>query len=252
MEVHHPHHPAHKKKWSEYILEFFMLFLAVSLGFFAENLREHQVEKHREISYLKNVHEDLLLDLKNIENVMNQNTVRLHAMDTLFDSINHNSITNEDVYYYIRNLALRATFESSHVGLDQIKSAGGLRMIKNPEIISGIQEYERTLNSIEKVENVRERTLEQARFKMAAVFEPTISYEMLINQNPGQGIMRFNRPKKADEILQKNKSAVKELLNLVTFGLNSNRYINNSLAKEKIIGQQLDSAILKEYGEKFD
>jgi hypothetical protein len=248
MEVHH--HSHHPKKFKEYITEFLMLFLAVSLGFFAENLREHQVEKHREISYLKNVHEDLQLDLKNIDNVMNQNAIRLRAMDTLFQSINNNSITNADVYYYIRNLALRATFESSHVGLDQIKSAGGLRMIKNPEIISGIQEYERMLNSIEKLENVRERTLEQARFKMAAVFEPTVSYEMLIHQ--GQGVMRFNRPQKADAIMQKNQQAVKELLNLVTFGLNSNRYLNNNLEKEKINGQKLDSAILKEYGDKFD
>lgn len=248
MEVHH--HSHHPKKFKEYITEFLMLFLAVSLGFFAENLREHQVEKHREISYLKNVHEDLQLDLKNIDNVMNQNSIRLRAMDTLFQSINNNTITNADVYYYIRNLALRATFESSHVGLDQIKSAGGLRMIKNPEIISGIQEYERMLNSIEKLENVRERTLEQARFKMAAVFEPTVSYEMLIHQ--GQGVMRFNRPQKADAIMQKNQQAVKELLNLVTFGLNSNRYLNNNLEKEKINGQKLDSAILKEYGDKFD
>ena len=248
MEVHH--HSHHPKKWKEYITEFLMLFLAVSLGFFAENLREHQVEKHREISYLKNVHEDLQLDLKNIDNVISQNTVRLQAMDTLFQAINNNTISNEDVYYYIRNLALRATFESSHVGLDQIKSAGGLRMIKNPEIISGIQEYERALDALEKLENVRERTLEQARFKMAAVFEPTISYEMLVNQ--GQGTMRFNRPQKADAILEKNKSAVKELLNLVTFGLNSNRYLNNNLAKEKANGLKLDSAILKEYGENFD
>ena len=248
MEVHH--HSHHPKKWKEYITEFLMLFLAVSLGFFAENLREHQVEKHREISYLKNVHEDLQLDLKNIDNVISQNKVRLQAMDTLFQSINNNTITNEDVYYYIRNLALRATFESSHVGLDQIKSAGGLRMIKNPEIISGIQEYERALDALEKLENVRERTLEQARFKMAAVFEPTISYEMLVNQ--GQGTMRFKRPKKADAILEKNKTAVKELLNLVTFGLNSNRYLNNNREKEKINGQKLDSAILIEYGDKFD
>ncbi len=30
MEVHkHPHHVTHKKKWGEYLLEFFMLFLAV-------------------------------------------------------------------------------------------------------------------------------------------------------------------------------------------------------------------------------
>jgi hypothetical protein len=248
MEVHH--HSHHPKKWKEYITEFLMLFLAVSLGFFAENLREHQIEKHREISYLKNVHEDLQLDFKNIDNVINQNTVRLQAMDTLFQKINNNTITNEDVYYYIRNLALRATFESSHVGLDQIKSAGGLRMIKNPEIISGIQEYERALDALEKLENVRERTLEQARFKMAAVFEPTISYEMLVNQS--QGIMRFNRPPKANAILQENKQAVKELLNLVTFGLNSNRYLNNNLAKEKVNGLKLDSAILKEYGKEFD
>jgi hypothetical protein len=248
MEVHH--HSHHPKKWKEYITEFLMLFLAVSLGFFAENLREHQVEKHREISYLKNVHEDLQLDIKNIDNVMSQNKVRLQAMDTLFQAINNKTITNEDVYYYIRNLALRATFESSHVGLDQIKSAGGLRMIKNPEIISGIQEYERALDALEKLENVRERTLEQARFKMAAVFEPTVSYEMLIHQ--GQGIMRFNRPQKADAILEKNKPAVKELLNLVTFGLNSNRYLNNNLEKEKSNGQKLDSAILKEYGKDFE
>jgi hypothetical protein len=245
MEVHH--HSHHPKKWKEYITEFIMLFLAVSLGFMAENIREHQIEKHREIAYLKNVHEDLKLDLINIDNVLNSNTIRLQAMDTLFTIINNNTITNEDVYYYIRNLVLRATFESSHVGLDQIKSAGGLRMVKNPEIISGIQEYERALDALDKLENVRERTLEQARFKMAVVFEPSISYEMLVGQ--GQGIMRFNRPNKADAILQNNKQAVKELLNLVTFGLNSNKYLNTNLEKLKKIGQKLDSAIVKEYGD---
>jgi hypothetical protein len=250
MEVHHPHHPTHKKKWSEYIIEFVMLFAAVSLGFLAENIREHQVEKHREISYLKNVHEDLELDIKNIKSVINQNTVRLKAMDTLFLYITNKTITDKDVYYYIRNLALRATFESSHVGLDQIKSAGGLRMIKNSEIISGIQEYERMLNANEKLESVRERTLEQARFKMAVVFDPVISYEMLSNQ--GDGIMRFNRPKNADPIFKNNKEAIKELLNLVTFGLNTNRYLNNRLNELKNVGIKLNEAIVKEYGDKFE
>jgi hypothetical protein len=36
-----------------------MLFVAVTLGFYAENLRDLQSEKNREISYLKNIHEDL-------------------------------------------------------------------------------------------------------------------------------------------------------------------------------------------------
>ena len=43
MEVHkHPHHITHKKKWGEYLLEFLMLFLAVFLGFVAENIREEK------------------------------------------------------------------------------------------------------------------------------------------------------------------------------------------------------------------
>ncbi|MEJ7675975.1 MAG: hypothetical protein WKF59_25570 [Chitinophagaceae bacterium] len=63
MEVHkHPHHITHKKKWTEYLLEFFMLFLAVFLGFVAENIREISVERHREKEYIKSFAEDLDAD----------------------------------------------------------------------------------------------------------------------------------------------------------------------------------------------
>jgi hypothetical protein len=247
MEVHH--HSHHPKKWKEYITEFLMLFLAVSLGFMAENIREHQIEKHREISYLKNVHEDLQLDLQNIDSVIRQNKIRLQALDSLFIGIKNKTIQNEDVYYYTRNLGLRSTFESSHVGLDQIKSAGGLRMVKSNEIVFGIQQYERMLNSTDKLEDVRERTLEQARFKMASVFDPLINYEMLMNQ--GEGTMRFKRPQKADEIITKNPVLLDELYNLITLGLNTNRYLNNRLNSLKEIGSKLDKAILYEYEDKF-
>ena len=40
MEVHHHPH-VEKKNFKEYFLEFLMIFLAVTMGFFAENLREH-------------------------------------------------------------------------------------------------------------------------------------------------------------------------------------------------------------------
>ena len=60
MEVHHPHHPTHKKKWSEYIIEFVMLFAAVTLGFFAENVREHQIIEHKTQQNLQSI----VLDLK--------------------------------------------------------------------------------------------------------------------------------------------------------------------------------------------
>jgi hypothetical protein len=50
METHHPS-PPHKKKWCYYLFDFFMLFLAISLGFYVDNLREHYVENKREKQY---------------------------------------------------------------------------------------------------------------------------------------------------------------------------------------------------------
>jgi len=44
MEVHH-HPKVEKRRFKEYFLEFLMIFLAVTMGFIAENVREHYTEK---------------------------------------------------------------------------------------------------------------------------------------------------------------------------------------------------------------
>ncbi len=85
MEVHHPHHITHKKKWGEYLLEFFMLFLAVFLGFVAENWREHSVEKRNANEYLVAYRNDL---------IRNQQTI--HTYDSTYLNLIpvYDSITN--------------------------------------------------------------------------------------------------------------------------------------------------------------
>jgi hypothetical protein len=50
MEVHH-HPKPEKKKFKEYFFEFIMIFLAVTIGFFAENVRESITDKKREKQY---------------------------------------------------------------------------------------------------------------------------------------------------------------------------------------------------------
>ena len=48
-----------RKKWTHYLWEFIMLFLAVFCGFLAENQREHYVEHQREKQYVITMLEDL-------------------------------------------------------------------------------------------------------------------------------------------------------------------------------------------------
>ena len=61
MEVHH-HPKVEKKNFKEYFLEFLMIFLAVTLGFFAENIREGFSNREKEKDYMIEFVEDLKAD----------------------------------------------------------------------------------------------------------------------------------------------------------------------------------------------
>jgi hypothetical protein len=254
MEQQHLDHFSPKKKWYVYLIDFIMLFVAVTLGFLAENVRDQQTDKNREISYLKNVHEDLLVDINRFEFVMSANNWRLLMLDSLHMEINKASPDLPSLYYYIRNLALRTTFESSHLGLDQIKASGGFRLIQNAKIIAGIQDYERMLNSTMKLEEARERTLEQAKFKIAVVFDAGTVYQMTKNQSMFKGEkmdVRFKRPAYAAPFVVGDRETFNELINFINIGLNTNLYLNNRFNKLKSIAKALDAAIMEEYGNQF-
>ena len=254
MEQQHLDHFSPKKKWYVYFIDFIMLFVAVTLGFLAENVRDQQTDKNREISYLKNVHEDLLVDINKFEYVISSNNFRLLRLDSLHMEINKVSPDLPSLYYYIRNLALRTTFESSHLGLDQIKASGGFRLIQNGKIIAGIQDYERTLNNTMKVEELRERTLEQARFKMAVVFDAGTLYQMIKNQNMGEGKstdVRFKRPAYAAPFVVGDRKTFNELINYINLGSNANISLNERFNELKSIAKALDAAIMEEYGSQF-
>src|ERR1700739_4752182 len=52
MEVHHHPQLEHKpKRWKEYLLEGFMIFIAVMMGFIAENIREN-INNHEHVKQL--------------------------------------------------------------------------------------------------------------------------------------------------------------------------------------------------------
>src|SRR6186713_1700218 len=82
MEVHHHAH-TDRKKWTHYFWEFLMLFLAVTLGFFVENQREHYIENQRAKQYATFLHSDLVKDTANLtERILFMNK-GIQAMDTL-------------------------------------------------------------------------------------------------------------------------------------------------------------------------
>ena len=142
MEVHkHPHHVTHKKKWPEYLLEFFMLFLAVFLGFVAENIREGVVENHREKQFMQSLIKDLQLDTAYVNLSLSAISKRDLSLDsTLNYFVDHPNAVKVPVST-VRQMR-RSTWDQvflEHAGtIDQLNYSGGLRLIHKRNLVDSI------------------------------------------------------------------------------------------------------------------
>ena len=177
MEVHHPHHPTHKKKWSEYILEFVMLFAAVTLGFFAENVREHQVIEHKTQQNLQSVILDLKKDsvlIKDIIKEYQNASIYLNTLNDVFLDYQLNKISKNEYIdkvllisdslsfgtsFYINNSSYKNTISSgsfsniSNIDLKRNISnfyeVYGAKLFDNNKLIDDVAEYY-TVNTLPK------------------------------------------------------------------------------------------------------
>lgn len=161
MEVHkHPHDVTHKKKWNEYLLEFFMIFLAVTLGFLAENQREHFAEHKQEIQYVKSMLADLQIDTAILHKQEGQLKRRWTGCDSIAYFLRSENIKNfgAEIYYYGRVVGFYKSrlFLTSRT-LDQLKSAGMFRLIQDHEVADSILEYDEEKKDYEsRIENLLE------------------------------------------------------------------------------------------------
>ena len=174
MEVHHAHHPAHKKKWSEYFLEFFMLFFAVTLGFFAENQREQLVEGHREQHFMQSLYEDLKKDTSMFNSLEKYDAVQINKIDTA-NGIIINGVWNDSTVNLIYRVNLR-TLGNVRLNLNertssQLKNSGGMRLVENQQISNKISEYWELSDIIKNFGVTLEELKLRAREKSYSIFD---------------------------------------------------------------------------------
>src|ERR1051326_9155564 len=133
MEVHHHPDLHHKrKKFKEYFLEFLMIYLAVTLGFFAESYREYLSDKEKE--YIESLVEDLKID----QQILSQNIAQLRSGISMMDSVilllDHPSLlsNNTGELYFLARLSPRLQpLPVNDRTFEQLKNSGNFRLIKN-------------------------------------------------------------------------------------------------------------------------
>lgn len=146
MEVQHHSHPPHgKKTWAAYFWEFLMLFLAVFCGFLAEYQLEHVIEKERGKQYIESLYEDLQTDTTKCAKQITELTEKessLMVMDACFDSLIHGITSPDCLKTVVKNSRGFSDFIYTDRTIQQLKFAGGLRLIQDKEIADSIIAYD--------------------------------------------------------------------------------------------------------------
>jgi hypothetical protein len=155
MEVHHHPQLHHEPKpWKEYFLEFLMIFLAVTLGFFAENIREHFIEAKRAKEYAQSLYDDLKIDTAIIQRTYNEKVWILTKFDSVRTILESPDIIkyNEFIYYVERYITFNDVFTSQDVTYQQLRSSGNFRYIKNIALYKNIADYYNLYNRYQSVD----------------------------------------------------------------------------------------------------
>jgi hypothetical protein len=223
MEVHHHSHSGHgKKTWKSYFWEFLMLFLAVFCGFLAEYQLEHKIEHDREKTYIHSMIEDLQKDTSNLRISLESFKKQENNIDTvlalfpeLTNGYNHTLRSNLNAIIGYKD------FFATDRTLQQLKSSGNMRLIRNKNAADGIMFYDAKLKEHEKSLT----TLDDVFFKFYDLYSQ-------IQDNSTLDLDKKTMPLESIEKGNKNYLLVSDK---ATLGLFYNRIKSHRLLRQIVI-----------------
>src|ERR1700733_5342741 len=153
MEVHHhPNLHPRTKKLKEYFLEFLMIFLAVTLGFIAENLREHISDSAKEKKYIVGFVRNLKDDTAYLKHVIAFDQRQVKGIDSMLKFAHSDMAidSNRKTFYYFafQYLYSSSSFKSNDATLQQLKSTGDYRLIEKDHTADSLTKYDTDIHNI--------------------------------------------------------------------------------------------------------
>ena len=179
MEVHAYAH-TERKKFTHYLWEFLMLFLAISLGFYAENLREGIKHKEEVKTHINSLITDLQTDIELFDSVADRNTYSAEMADSLIELL-HSDITNtQGIYFTARTVTANNGYGySNSKSFDQMKSSGLLRYIKPKALLDSIGTYYASFQWLDNQTELMRLKLNEIHKNNAGLFDSYVFQQMM-------------------------------------------------------------------------
>ena len=173
MEVHHHPH-VEKKGFKEYFLEFLMIFLAVTMGFFAESLREYVSEHKHAKEYARSMISDLTSDTAYLKKYIAYTTIALNNTDTLAQLLSNEEIQqipSGKLYWYGLWGGAHGDFVPHDATIHQMESSGELRYFTNAALNQDVANYDQLCRKWQKSAEADLGIYTEVRKARAKIFE---------------------------------------------------------------------------------
>jgi hypothetical protein len=208
MEV-HAHSHTERKKWTHYLWEFLMLFLAVFCGFLAENQREHMVENQREKQFMNSMIKDLQQDEINIQKSIVDETRTIQLADSIIQLFRGNDYSKQTglIYYFARDFATPPfMFYMTDGTLMQLKNSGGLRLIRKQNVVDSLQAYYNLYQLLKAQQDHEIIEIDEYRTSMLRIFNVQV-FDSIVKSYPEIIMPQGNPP-----LLNADPSLINEFL----------------------------------------
>ena len=208
MEVHHHGH-TERKKWTHYFWEFLMLFLAVTLGFFVENQREHYIEHKREKQYIRTLIEDLRSDTAQLAASIDERLQKEQMVDSIVFALNSPDFSKQgsNIYYWGYSVLRPSRFIQNDRTIQQLKNAGNMRLIRKMEVSDNIMAYDFQIKRLQEIISEENDIRTQFRQFAKKLFDGNTLFSVVDKETPG-----FYRPPGNPALANDDKATINEFL----------------------------------------
>jgi hypothetical protein len=182
MEVHH-HREVEKKSFKEYILEGMMIFIAVTMGFFAESLRKHINEHDRAKEYAVTLFADLKEDTAELHSYLAYNKKANANVDTLMQLLSDadpKQVPTGKLYWFGLWSGAYRVFIPHNATLQEMKNSGSLRYFANLPLNRKLAQYEQLCQNLNTFENLTDGIYIEVRKLRAQLFSLNITPSSII------------------------------------------------------------------------
>lgn len=182
MEVHH-HPEVEKKGLKEYILEGLMIFIAVVMGFVAENVRESITEHKRAAEFARSYYGDIKKDTALLHQALRFSAHKISAIDSIETVMRQPPATRNDTIIFSKGIVASAVlpFEPSTENYEQMKSSGIIRSF-NRKIVNLMNEYDLQAKHVVRREDITQKfILEQMIPLVVSNSDLGVSYDIMTN-----------------------------------------------------------------------